>query len=143
MVEFAKSADAVSMSLLGTAKYGEKEQFEMATYKDLKRIVPDLVEPVVPETGWPVFTEREPGGRVVHDDRGNAVWKWGGNTSTTGSTSGVLEHIDAQDLQVQASGASGESGTPVFDAGGGYDPYNQVVPRKNTGIPKKGIPGKR
>jgi hypothetical protein len=113
----------------------------MATYKDFKFIDPGLLEPVVPQTGRPVITE--PTGRVVHDERGRAVWKWGGDTSTTGSTSGILEHIDAQDLQVQGSGVSGESGTPVFDAGGGYDPYNQVLPRKNTPIPKKGGPVKR
>jgi hypothetical protein len=56
-----------------------------------------------------------------------------------------LEHLDPQDLKVQGTGSNGagESRTPVFDAGGGYDPYNQGEPRTRTGIPKKGGRGKR
>jgi hypothetical protein len=122
----------------GLRSTGNKEQFDMTTRKDVKR-EPDLAEPVVPVPGGHAITERDPVGRVVHDERGNAVWKWGGDTSSTGTTSGILEHIELQDLKVEGSS---ENRGP--DAGGGYDPYNQVQPRTRTGIPtKKGTPGKR
>ena len=121
----------------------------MATREDVKSAEPELAEPVAPETDRLAATGRELSGRIVHDERGNAVWKWIGDTdtSTTDSTSGILKHIDPLDLQVEGqgsgSGRSGGSRAPVFDAGGGYDPYNQGEPRTRTGIPKTGSRGKR
>src|SRR5207237_1514615 len=106
--------------------------------KDVKPLRPAPAEPFVQDPGQPEYFEREPTGRIVHDDRGNAVWKWGGDTSATGTASGILKHIDPNDLKVQ-----GASEVREPDAGGGYDPYNQVQPRKKTGLPKKGSPGKR
>lgn len=119
----------------------------MTTREDVKSAKPELAEPVAPEIDRPAATGRQPSGRIIHDERGNAVWKWGGDTSTTDSTSGVLEHIDPLDLKVEGqgsgSGRSSGSRAPVFDAGGGYDPYNQGEPRAWTGIPKTGSRGKR
>jgi hypothetical protein len=115
----------------------------MTTREDVKPVEPELAEPVVPQTDHPATAGRQPAGRIVHDERGNAVWKWGGDTSTstTDSTSGILEHLDALDLKVE--GQSSGSRTRVFDAGGGYDPYNQGEPRTKPGMPKKDTRGKR
>jgi hypothetical protein len=96
----------------------------MPTDKDVKPGEPDLAEPVVPEADLP-GAEREPAGRVIHDARGNAIWKWFGDTSSSGTGSGILQHINPDDLEVE--GGAGQAVTPrAPDPGGGYDPYNQT-----------------
>jgi hypothetical protein len=119
----------------------------MASRENVKSVESELAEPAAPETDGLTDTGWLPSGRIVHDERGNAVWKWSGDTSMTDSTPGVLEHIDPLDLKVegQGGGARPSSGSraPAFDAGGGYDPYNQGEARTRTGIPKTGGRGKR
>jgi hypothetical protein len=130
----------VTSSCKGSGKYWNKEELGVTTREDVKSTQPGLDEPVTPETDRRAATGRQPLGRIVHDERGNAVWKWGGDTSTTGSTPGILEHIDPLDLAVEGQGGgsvrSSGSRAPGFDAGGGYDPYNQGAPRTRTKKPK-------
>ena len=95
----------------------------MPNDKSVKSFRPDL-----PEELDPADDDQLPSGRIIHDERGNAVWKWyGEDTSSTGmgTGTGVLEHLDANDLKVENLNPS-----EAFELGGGYDPYNQVQPRK-------------
>ncbi len=123
----------------------------MASRKDVKSVHPEPAEDLEgedlrPETDW------APAGRIIHDDRGNALWKWAGDTSATGGGSGILKHLDAGDLRVEGHTGTfagprpgtGPSTGKVSDAGGGYDPYNQGHPRsKKVPPPKKSGGSKR
>ena len=67
----------------------------------------------------------ESGGRVRHDDRGNAVWDWSLDTGVFDalSSSALIRHLDVADLKMQGSPGLA---LPIagHDAGGGGDPYN-------------------
>ena len=118
----------------------------MRNPQDVKSVEPELLDPEAADTDEPTAGGRQPTGRIVHDERGNALWKWRGDTSSTDTTSGVLKHIDPTDLTVEGqrgeSGGSSRDPPKVRDAGGGYDPYNQDVARSKAGKPGKGGRGK-
>jgi hypothetical protein len=116
--------------------------------KDVKSVEPELLDLEEADTDEPTGSGWQPTGRIVHDERGNALWKWRGDTSSTDTdptSSGVLKYIDPTDLavegQVKEPASSSRSPTKVRDAGGGYDPYNQDVARSKT-VPGKGGRGK-
>ena len=45
-----------------------------------------------------------PAGRIVHDERGNALLKWRGEeTDSSDEPSGVLKYIDPADLSVEGA----------------------------------------
>ena len=75
----------------------------------------------------PLSDDDLPAGRIVHDERGNALWKWRGDTSSSDTTdaSGILKYIDPLDLAME-----GQESSETPDVGGGYDPYNQSGARK-------------
>ena len=110
-------------------------------------------------------TGPRPRGRIVHDERGNAVWKWGGDGTRSDSTSRVLRRLDTPELSIEgqedptrgpdkARAASAGQATarykipkiqgraPVVDEGGGYNPYNLTTPVKKETTAKKPVPPK-
>lgn len=68
-------------------------------------------------------------GKVVHDDRGHAVWQWVKQTSRIAieSTSRLLRKLEAPDLKVEDTRDERLRVMPDPSAGGGYDPYNQTI----------------
>ena len=68
-------------------------------------------------------------GKVVHDERGHAVWQWVKETSRIAieSTSRLLRKLEAPDLKMEDSKDEELRIMSDPSAGGGYDPYNQPI----------------
>jgi hypothetical protein len=66
-------------------------------------------------------------GKVVHDDRGNAVWDWMKQTGRqcVDSTSRLLRKLELPELKFEDPKDEELRITPDPSTGGGYDPYNQ------------------
>ncbi|MDB6044501.1 MAG: hypothetical protein JWM63_3052 [Gammaproteobacteria bacterium] len=74
-------------------------------------------------------------GRVVHDERGNAVWDWVKDTTRIAidSTSRLLKRLELPELKVEEQKDTELRIEPERDPGGGYDPYGKTAPRTGGG----------
>jgi hypothetical protein len=71
-------------------------------------------------------------GRIVHDERGNAVWDWIVETGRifVGNTSRLLRRLEAPDLKIEEPDSQLHLESDR-DAAGGYDPYSSSGARKH------------
>jgi len=80
----------------------------------------------------------ESGGRVRHDERGNAVWDWALDTGVFDalSSTGLLRRLDVSDLKMQESPGLALA-VAGRDAGGGGDPYNFGGADRRAAVPRR------
>ena len=74
-------------------------------------------------------------GRVVHDERGNAVWDWVKDTARIAidSTSRLLKKLEVPELKIEDTQKNELSIESERDPGGGYDPYGSSASSKGGG----------
>jgi hypothetical protein len=74
-------------------------------------------------------------GRVVHDERGNAVWDWLAQTSRIAidATSRLLKKLETPELKIEDTKDEELRIMPEPSSGSGYDPYNQATKPPKAG----------
>ena len=102
------------------------------TPKPLRAAVPPARPPVGGSSSRPPSapaprTAEEPTGKVVHDERGNAVWDFLKNSGRHAieSTSRLLRKLELPELKFEDPKDEQLRVLPDPSTGGGYDPYNQ------------------
>jgi hypothetical protein len=73
-------------------------------------------------------------GRVVHDERGNAVWDWVKDTARIAidSTSRLLKKLEVPELKMEDTQSNPLGLESDRDPGGGYDPYGSSSSAKSS-----------
>jgi hypothetical protein len=79
-------------------------------------------------------------GRIVHDERGNAVWDWLKDTARIAidSTSRLLRKLEVPDLKIEDTQSHELRVESDRDIGGGYDPYGGAAPTSGRASGKSG-----
>jgi hypothetical protein len=89
----------------------------------VRKEAPSTAGPEASRTGGEGAT-----GRVVRDERGNAVWDWLSQTSRIclDATSRLLRKLEAPELKMEEKQDEELRLAPEPHTGGGYDPYAQT-----------------